>query len=229
MRKIVLGILAIVTVVIGSASILGVASARHGTVDTQYEVTITNLTGGQIFSPALIATHRAGFGGIYKLGAPASGELAQVAEDAVNGPLEAALLGDPKVLSVVTLTGAGGPIMPGETATVLVTSKIGFPRISLVGMLVTTNDAFYGMNGTIMPASGGKTVFLRAYDAGTETNTETCVLIPGPPCGNIGQRDVAGAEGYVHVHSGIHGVGDLNPVDADWNNPVAKVTSHRVD
>ena len=46
-----------------------------------------------------------------------------------------------------------------------------------------------------------------AYDAGSEYNSEDCAFIPGPPFGNGGVRDTDGAEGYVQILSGIHGIG----------------------
>jgi hypothetical protein len=33
----------------------------------------------------------------------------------------------------------------------------------------------------------------------------------------------------VHLHSGIHGVGDLDPSVRDWRNPVIQVTIERID
>jgi hypothetical protein len=37
------------------------------------------------------------------------------------------------------------------------------------------------------------------------------------------------AEGYVHVHAGIHGIGsEVIPAERDWNNPVAKITIRRI-
>jgi hypothetical protein len=54
-----------------------------------------------------------------------------------------------------------------------------------------------------------------------------CSHIPGPPCG-MHVRMPAGAEGYVYVHAGIHGTGDLNPAQFDWRNPVAKITVTKV-
>lgn len=36
------------------------------------------------------------------------------------------------------------------------------------------------------------------------------------------------AEGYVYIHPGIHGIGDLPATNHDWNNPVAKVTIRQV-
>jgi hypothetical protein len=32
----------------------------------------------------------------------------------------------------------------------------------------------------------------------------------------------------VHIHSGIHGIGDLRPEHFDWRNPVARITIRRV-
>jgi len=57
-------------------------------------------------------------------------------------------------------------------------------------------------------------------------------VIPGPnfvECGGPGKGGVAGGgEGFVHIHSGIHGVGDLKPALRDWNNPMALITVRRV-
>ena len=102
-------------------------------------VTVTNLTKGQIMSPPVVATHDRIMDPLFVLGSPVSAELAGVAEDAVNGPLEPALAADPHVNDVVTITGAGGPILLGESASAIVTGRGKFDRITLVGMLVTTN------------------------------------------------------------------------------------------
>jgi len=65
------------------------------------------------------------------------------------------------------------------------------------------------------------------YDAGSERNSEDCQYIPGPPCGNGGVRDTAGAEGFVHVHNGIHGVSSLSAQTYSWHNPGAVITIKR--
>jgi len=91
-------------------------------------------------------------------------------------------------------------------------------------MLVTTNDGFYALNAMHLPGSGSVTYYSPGYDAGTEKDSELCSKIPGPPCGSHNVRDTAGAPGYVFIHSGIHGVGDLAPAQFDWKNPVAKIT-----
>ena len=47
-------------------------------------------------------------------------------------------------------------------------------------------------------------------------NNEDCAFIPGPPCGNPGVRDEAEAEGYVHIHAGIHGIGSIEHRTEGW-------------
>jgi hypothetical protein len=64
---------------------------------------------------------------------------------------------------------------------------------------------------------------VRVYDAGSEADTEACAHIPGPPCGNPGARHGDAAEGHVALDGGILGVGDLDPAEWDWRNPVLEV------
>lgn len=189
------------------------------------EVTITNLTRGQIMSPAVVATHRSGLTPIYRPGAPASDELAAIAEDAASDGLVALLEADPAVKDVKTLPDV---IMPGASAKVTLRLSYRFNRVSLVGMLVSTNDAFYAVSGIWVPYGGSRYEHSPAYDAGSEANNEMCAFVPGPPCGNMGVRAVDGAEGYVHIHAGIQGGEDLDPSELDWRNPVASIRIRRV-
>ena len=53
-----------------------------------FEVTITNITQNQIFSPAVVVSHRQGLDPLFQLGEMASGELAKVAEDADTGDVD---------------------------------------------------------------------------------------------------------------------------------------------
>jgi hypothetical protein len=118
--------------------------------------------------------------------------------------------------------------MPGASLTVEITTGRPFKFISAAGMLVTTNDAFFAIRGVRVPWSRQKVVEAEAYDAGSEANAESCDNIPGPPCGNPGVRDIEDAEGYVHIHAGIHGIGDLDSATHDWRNPVVEITIQRV-
>jgi hypothetical protein len=193
-----------------------------------YQVRVTNLTRGQILAPPVAITHTRDFQ-LFHLGAPASPGLAAMAEDAVTDTLFDELGANPEVLDFAS---ADGPVMPGATAVVEVKSLFPHDLITVTQMLVTTNDAFFAAGGAPGPRGPQErrlTFYANAYDAGSEANTEDCATIPGPPCGNPMVRDTAGAEGFVHVHAGIHGIGDLDAAQLDWRNPVAKVTVVRLN
>ena len=55
--------------------------------DGGFEVTVTNLTRGQVISPPVVYTHNRKLEPLFKPGSPASAKLAAIAEDAVNDPL----------------------------------------------------------------------------------------------------------------------------------------------
>lgn len=195
------------------------------------EVTITNLTRGQVLSPPVVATHSRWLRPLFVVGEPASDEIRWIAEDAVNKYLIDRLESDGAVQQVGIATFMDGPIPPGESASVRLRISHWFDRVSLVGMLVTTNDGMYAVRGAHVPRAGSRTIHSVAYDAGTEANNEDCAFVPGPPCGSHEVRATAGAEGFVHVHAGVHGIGPmsgLDPAQHDWRNPVAKITIRRL-
>ncbi len=192
-----------------------------------YEVSITNLTRGQPLSPIFLATHTKGVEPLYTLGQPASAALAAMAEDADAAGLMAAWnpATNEQVGSAQFVTSDSGPILPGKTVTATITVQGKARYLSLAGMLVNTNDAFIGANGVELY---NRRMTLVAYDAGSEANSENCAYIPGPACGNHVHDDTAAAEGYVHVHAGVHGGGGLDPAQHDWRNPVAVVAIRRL-
>ena len=57
---------------------------------------------------------------------------------------------------------------------------------------------------------------LRAYDAGSEANTESCEHVP---CEVHGRRMTEGAEGVVAEHPGLRGDADIPPA-RQWHAPV---------
>lgn len=191
---------------------------------SQFEVTIKNLTRGQIFSPVLAATHRSS-AALFVLGEPASDQLARLAEEGDNVPLADLLAADATVLDVQT---GFGPVLPGASETLVVTADSSARVLSLATMLVNSNDAFAALDGIPLPTGREVRAFALAYDAGSELNSEDCDFIPGPACGSSEAHDPADAEGFVYVSNGIQGVGDLGTAAYDWRNPVAEVTIRRV-
>lgn len=208
---------AICSLLLTSSSVLADGSAS-------YHVTITNLTNSINFTPILVASHRKGVS-LYEEGSAASDELTAVAEGGDTAPLAALLNADPRVVDVQN---SGGLLGPGESVTVIVKSGDGARHISLASMMLPTNDGFIALNGVRAPKRGDQTYYVPGYDAGTETNDELCVSIPGPTCGGAGPSPGDDGEGYVHINRGIHGIGSLSPDVYDWRNPVAKITVTRV-
>jgi hypothetical protein len=195
-----------------------------------FEITVTNLTRGQRFTPIMVASHKAGVR-LFELGSPASSELETLAEEGNTTPLKTVLGADPRVLDV---TDSGALLDPGASVTIKVKTRGNFDHVSVASMLIPTNDGFFSLNGVEVPRGNRATMFTSvAYDAGSERNDETCASIPGPhfaECGGPGGggAPVGGEEGYVHVHAGIHGIGDMVAADRDWRNPTARIVIRRV-
>ena len=187
-----------------------------------YSVTITNLTRGQVVTPPLVVTHTGAFT-LFAPGQPASDGLATLAETGNPGPLA----GDIEFADGVSSVAIADPLPPGQSTTVEIQARGNAKHLSLAAMLATTNDAFAGVSAVRLP-NRARSVRAIAYDAGSEANNEACDFIPGPPCNATNQRDTAGAEGFIHVHAGIHGIGDLVAADQDWRNPVLGVVIERI-
>ncbi|MGH8613310.1 MAG: spondin domain-containing protein [Gammaproteobacteria bacterium] len=219
-----------------ATQVVSANSNRHNSA--KYLVTITNITRGQPLTPAVVITHDKDFT-LFAEGSQASPELVPIAEDADLEPMIASASQSADVHDVQIVGGTGpivppgstrgaGVIKPGESASVVVEAPGYFNRVSLVGMLASTNDGFYALNGLRLHYEGVATYHSPAWDAGSEVNDEDCATVPGPPCGNFFVRNTAGAEGYVHIHPGIHGIKSLVPAASDWRNPVAKITLQRL-
>ncbi len=207
----------------GWAQSAGNAVSINPIGNPMYDVTITNITRGSFFTPILVASHRSGVS-LFTLGQPASTELAALAEGGDTGPLEHVLWADSRVVDVAN---SGGLLKPGESVTVQVAAQAA-DRISLAAMILPTNDGFIALNDMEAPRSGSLHLQVPGYDAGSEPNDELCANIPGPQCGGIGISATASGEGFVHIHAGIHGIGDLKAADYDWRNPMASITITRV-
>lgn len=190
-----------------------------------YHVTVTNTTLHHIITPPAIIAHNRHFQ-LFKVTEAASPELVIMAESGNVTPLLDALASHPGVSAVMsTLDQTPAVILPGHSITV----EIQAPKNSyftIAGMLATTNDAF--TSATVKAPKKGHYSYGMAmtYDAGSEDNNELCIDIPGPPCGGTNAAIDGDGEGFVTIHNGVHGVGDLVPADLDWRGPTATVRIH---
>ena len=221
---------AIIAVAVGLA-MAGSSSAQEMTT---YNVTIENLTNGQPFTPPVLVTHTSAMD-IFEMGEAASPEVSAIAENGNGDPLVALASGASAVHAYAT---GDGPVMPGASATISIQAPTG-SYLSVVFMLICTNDGFSGLDSMMLPASGSVTVDANAYDAGSEQNTEDFVDMV-PPCQEIvgvssddegtGMSNPALAEGgVITMHAGIQGGADLTVADHGWSGPVARITVEAVD
>ncbi len=207
----------------------------------EFTVTVKNLTNGTYFTPLLITAHD-GDTRLFETGSPASPVLQAMAEGGNLSGLST-LVGGPDRDTVVDP--AGGLLAPGGMVSevYLNTNRTRHRYLSLVAMLLPTNDGFVGVDSLPIPRKPGTYKYhLVGYDAGTEANDERITGggapgvpgIPAAPGGDAGSGG-SGVSGVdinttVHIHRGV--VGDADPEggssDLDsaihrWLNPVAEL------
>lgn len=194
-----------------------------------YVVTVTNIMAAGQFTPVLATTHNRRTS-LFNLGSAPRPGLARLAETGDTSVLQNTLSNSSNVGSVGTYTPEGSPLtVAGATLEFTIESPVNSRYLSIASMILPTNDSFTALDTVSLPASGSATYYALGYDAGSEQNDELCANIPGPTCGGDGSFSGINGEGFVHVSRGIHGIGDLDPSEYDWRNPVAKVVVTRVN
>ena len=169
-----------------------------------YNVTVTNLTANQPMSPVAVVAHT-NDSTLWSTGMPASVALETLAES-----------GDSSTLidetGVNELIGGAGILVPGGTETISVSlEQANVADLSVVTMLVNTNDAFAGTTGfdlTALAVDETSTLRVIAYDAGTEANSEAKGTIPGPADGGEGFNAARDDNDKVHAHPGVISMDD---------------------
>ncbi|WP_321528555.1 spondin domain-containing protein [Sedimenticola selenatireducens] len=226
------------TALLISASLL--ASANVIARDRDISVEITNITNATYFTELLVATHDHNTR-LFELSTAASPNLQAMAEGGnINGLIEDLEAANSEYIA----NPAAGLLAPGATTeAVFNRPEKNHQFLSIVAMLLPTNDGFVGLNGLPIPKKKGTYIYyLRGYDAGTEANDEIITGggapgvpgIPADPGGNAGTGGVANVapdhNPTVHIHRGV--VGDSDPLGGDsdldarvhtWQGPVAKL------
>lgn len=209
---------------------------QRGAGAATFEVTVQNTAGAlQPFTPSVVALHNPA-ATVFEVGQPASEGVERIAESGNIDPLREALGGVKQVLDVGVAPGPAGPIKPGQQGTVTLQGPPGL-RVSLVSMLVCTNDGITGLNSVRLPERVGETVTYTAdgYDAGTERNTEAasdivppCVAASGGTGGSGADQPQLAEDEVIRHHPGIVGDAFLTVAEHQWTDPVARVTIERV-
>lgn len=216
-----------------AGSISSIASAQS------LEISIRNLTHGNHFTPLLVAAH-ADSEHLFMTGTTASVNLQAMAE---GGDISGLTTDMEAVQANISANPAEGLLAPGAATSLTLETSDTNTELSVVAMVLPTNDAFIGLNSIPIPSQAGSYVYnINAYDAGTEANDELitgggapgAAGIPADPLGSNGSNGtgVAGADANqtVHISRGI--IGDTDPEggssDLDsrvhrWLNPVAQL------
>lgn len=224
--------------------ILTMAMAAASTLSyaVDFDVEIHNPTRGLYFTPLLVTAHPPTIT-LFETGTTASSALQAMAEGGDISQLVAALNG---AGATTVANPASGLLAPGATttATLNTNNAVANTQLSIVAMLLPTNDGFLALNNLEVPTEPGVYIFdLNGYDAGTEANDEVRgggapgqPGMPVPPpldpvLGTGGTGAASSAEGYVHIHRGNLGDTNLTGGASDvvstlhrWLNPVARVT-----
>ena len=216
------------------ASMLGLFAATANVQAQQFTVEIENLTNGIYFTPLLVAAHDSSTS-LFKTGTSANASLEAMAEGGDISGLASDIAGT----SPTTVENpASGLLAPGlsTTTSMLNTDSTANNYLSLVAMMLPTNDGFVGLDSWEIPSTAGTYTFtVNAYDAGTEANNELTASIPAPIDFGTGTGGTGVATSdsntNIHIHRGsigddnsTAGVSDLDNRVHRWLNPIARIT-----
>ena len=214
--------------------------ASHFAAAQTVDVKVTNLTQGIFFTPLLVSAHDSS-AHLFEAGQSATAELQVMAE---GGDISGLVSATTALGAVNSENPAAGLLAPSTSTQVSDLDTGSNTHLSIVAMLLPTNDGFAGLDSWEIPEEAGTyTIYLNGYDAGTEANDEvvngggapSVLGIPASP-GGSGETGASGVtttetNQTVHIHRGNVGdtdaTGGVSDVDSRihrWLNPVAKVT-----
>ena len=214
------------------------STSSYENQERNYRVYFINFTTGQPFTPPVVATHDRDVQ-LFDRGEAASYEVKEIAENGNLGPMVDCLTDNSDISDFeVVVAGDPPPLMPGAVVATDITANSRHDVLSMVSMLICTNDGFGGVDSVRVP-NRIKFRPIRAYDAGTEINTEDFADLV-PPCPaltgvettdegtGMSNPDLA-ENGVVKRHQGIWGIADLIPSLHDWQGPVGLMIIVRAD
>jgi len=221
--------------VVVAGGLLSGCNSNHDrtTASRDFEISVTNLSTNQPFSPLAVLFHQPAYQ-LMSVGQAASQPLEMLAESGDNSALLAAAAADPQVSQTASGIAA---VSPGASDTQMLTAvPEGSLRLSVLAMLVNTNDGFIALDGVdVEKLAAGDTWVLqaRAYDAGTEGNSEMQAEIPGPAAGGEGFNVARNDRDFVTVHPGVISHDDglttsILDVSHRFDNPVARIEIRRI-
>ena len=187
-----------------------------------FQITVTNMTTGQLMTPPVAAIHDASVH-LFEVGATASDAIRNIAETGADAEL-VAFATDPANAALVS--GAGvigdGPFAAGGQVTTTLATENDAYVFSLVNMVICTNDAIAGVDSVALPATNEPlTLMAMAYDAGTRVNQSDNNSFFPPPCRStdVVEAPVEDPRQAIAAHAGQTGitVPDTAPDGSNWD------------
>lgn len=129
-----------------------------GATAADYSLDIQNLTRGSYFTPLLVAAHPDSVQ-LFAAGAAADTALQVMAEGGDISQLEAAVMA---AGGTAVANPAGGLLGPGMSATASFNNddNMANSELSIVGMILPSNDGFVGLDSLTLPTAPGTYVYL---------------------------------------------------------------------
>ncbi len=222
--------LSVITLLAGTSLLLQGCPDNNNKINKTFSIEVTNLTNAQPFSPAGAVLHKAGYHA-YILGNQASTALEELAEGGDNSALLTAADAD---INVTATASGSGIIAPGMSEVFQIKGLSDEFKLSLVSMLVNTNDGFIGSDAvdiSTLAKDGSMTLLVDVYDAGTEANDEAGASLPGQ--GGEGFNATRDDRDFVAVHPGIVSTSDgltTSALDSShrFDNPAARIVVTRI-
>ena len=191
-----------------------------------YTFTFLNTSESQPMTPPVVILHNAPGSDnaiqFFEVGAPAIEQVIDIAEDGVFMPLLEVAQGQIGAGTVGDAGAAppevGGPLTPGATSSITLTPTSPDQVVTIVTMVVCTNDGFTGVDSRPLAS---EQFMAPIYDAGSETNVLTLDYWVAP-CGT--ETNITDDEnGLITAHPGQSG--SENPIfDFEAGTELLQVT-----
>ncbi|MDP5054928.1 MAG: spondin domain-containing protein, partial [Congregibacter sp.] len=139
------------------ASLALLASAIAPAGAAQFDVEIINLTRGSYFTPLLVAAHPPS-ARLFMPGESASASLQAMAE---GGDISGLVADLEAISATVVANPAEGLLAPGQRTTAMLDTDAApdNTRLSIVSMILPSNDGFMGLNAIEIPTEPGRYVY----------------------------------------------------------------------
>lgn len=208
--------------------------------DAIFEISITNLTNAQPLSSVAVMLHQSGFNSFID-GETSSIALEMLAEGGSNADVLSEVQAAAEHIDSGSTTGPVPPRTISDAVSLTVPADdLDNVRLSVISMLVRTNDAFTGTNAanvSNMAVGDIRTMNGPTWDSGTELNSETSGTMPGPGFGGEGFNAVRDdIIDRVRFHGGVvtNESADFGLATSDLQevhrflNPTSRITVTRV-